>query len=188
MLGLSLLGWAIAGVVSADGLSPPRLTIVALQLVVGVLLLQRSPCGRSGSPGALLVSIPSLVAGGVSLSLAPPLVCWSTAIDVVFAAAGVLAIVAFLWLSRSFAILPALRGIVVGGPYRLVRHPAYVGELTMVGACTAAAEHVAALLLFPLTVALIVPRILAEERLLDDTPTYASYAARVRYRLVPGVW
>ena len=187
-LGLSFLGWAVAGALSAGGFSTPRLTIIALQVVVGILLLRRSPCGRSGSAVAVLVSLPSLAAGGVCLSMAPPLGHWPAWIDVVFAAGGTLAIFAFIWLSRSFAVLPALRGIVVGGPYRLLRHPGYVGELIMVAACAAAAGQVAALLLFVGAVAFLVPRILAEEQLLQNAPAYVAYAARVRYRLLPGIW
>ena len=178
----------MAGALSAGGFSTPRLTIIALQVVVGVLLLRRSPCDRSGSTVAVLASIPSLAAGGVSLALAPPPGHWPAWIDMGFAAGGALAIVSFLRLSRSFAVLPALRGVVVGGPYRLVRHPGYVGELIMVGACAAAAGNLAALLLLAGAVAFIVPRILAEERLLENAPAYVAYAARVRYRLVPGIW
>ncbi len=36
--------------------------------------------------------------------------------------------------------------------------------------------------------ALQVPRLLAEERLLKETPEYSDYMNKVRYRLIPGVF
>jgi protein-S-isoprenylcysteine O-methyltransferase Ste14 len=75
------------------------------------------------------------------------------------------------------------------GPYRLVRHPAYLGTL---------AGHLGFVLVFghwfPLVVwiGVFVPtairRILVEEPLLLELDGYAKYAAGVRYRLVPGLW
>ena len=38
-------------------------------------------------------------------------------------------IVGKMTLGRSFGVVPANRGVVVGGPYRLVRHPIYTGYL-----------------------------------------------------------
>ena len=58
----------------------------------------------------------------------------------------------------------------------------------MVGACGAATSARAALLLGAAAVALVVLRIKVEERLLGADPSYVAYAARVRFRLVPGVW
>ena len=39
-----------------------------------------------------------------------------------------------------------------------------------------------------LAAALLAARIVAEERLLAELPEYRGYAARVRFRLLPGVW
>jgi len=45
------------------------------------------------------------------------------------------------------------------------------------------------LAMVPIFIALFAIRIGIEERILrDGLPGYADYAARVRYRLVPGVW
>lgn len=93
-----------------------------------------------------------------------------------------------LMLRRSFGIIPANRGVKVEGPYRFVRHPMYLGYLCV---------HVGFLLMSPnpwnfsiyfLSFVGQVIRLLAEERLLRQDPTYDAYAGRVRWRLVPGVF
>jgi protein-S-isoprenylcysteine O-methyltransferase Ste14 len=79
--------------------------------------------------------------------------------------------------------------VATSGVYRVVRHPFYaadplifVGQALWLGSWTAAAHAVA-------PTALVVVRLVLEERLLRrELPGYAAYAERVRYRLVPGVW
>ena len=57
----------------------------------------------------------------------------------------------------------------------------------MVVACAAAAGGALTFILPPVVLALVIARILAEERLLRSAPAYIEYSKRVRYRLVPGV-
>jgi protein-S-isoprenylcysteine O-methyltransferase Ste14 len=92
---------------------------------------------------------------------------------------------ALLALGFSFSIAPEDRGIVMRGPYRLVRHPMYLGEiLSLLGLCLSAGNlwNWLALLLF---VRLLLVRISVEECVLAD---YAGYRTFVRWRLIPFVW
>jgi len=93
-------------------------------------------------------------------------------------------------LGRCFGLLPAARGVVTGGTYRLVRHPLYLGELTTMLGVALGAQRV--LLTVPawLFVALIQAiRAHYEERTLAEAfPHYRAYVAEVPYRIVPGLY
>jgi protein-S-isoprenylcysteine O-methyltransferase Ste14 len=102
-----------------------------------------------------------------------------------------------MWVMRenSFAApvvkLQTERGhrVVSGGPYAFVRHPMYSGAiLFLVGAALLLGSWWG-VILSPLFAVLLAIRSGIEERaLLAGLPDYADYAARVRYRLVPGLW
>jgi protein-S-isoprenylcysteine O-methyltransferase Ste14 len=74
------------------------------------------------------------------------------------------------------------------GPYRFVRHPIYLGHnITLAGFLLANFWWWNALV-FATVLIFQVLRIQAEERVLRATSDYQSYAARVRWRLVPGLY
>ena len=75
------------------------------------------------------------------------------------------------------------------GVYKFVRHPMYVGNLIMmVGIPLALGSYWGLLFVIP-GQAVLVFRILDEEKLLtQELAGYREYAQRVRYRLVPYVW
>jgi protein-S-isoprenylcysteine O-methyltransferase Ste14 len=98
------------------------------------------------------------------------------------------AIYAVLVLGRSISLLPEARRLVTSGPYALVRHPLYLGE--MVALAGIALQHVSvwALLLLGLTWSLQLRRMKYEEQvLIQSFPEYGDYMARTA-RLVPGVY
>jgi protein-S-isoprenylcysteine O-methyltransferase Ste14 len=99
-----------------------------------------------------------------------------------------LAVVSFLCLGRCFAILPAVRGTVTRGPYRIVRHPGYLGELLMILGCCIAGRRLLDLGPLVAAIPMVALRILAEERVLSTSVAYEKYAGQVRWRLIPLLW
>jgi protein-S-isoprenylcysteine O-methyltransferase Ste14 len=76
-----------------------------------------------------------------------------------------------------------------GGPYRYVRHPGYIGYIVAAFATPLALGSLWALIPAAITLCLFIGRTALEDRTLqDELDGYREYAARVRYRLLPGVW
>ena len=94
-------------------------------------------------------------------------------------------------LGRSFGLLPAARGLVTRGPYRVVRHPIYLGYLVAHIGFLLSNFSLRNLLVLALLYAAQVIRMAREESVLkagDDSSRYLAYCATVRYRIVPFVF
>jgi protein-S-isoprenylcysteine O-methyltransferase Ste14 len=79
--------------------------------------------------------------------------------------------------------------VATGGPYRAVRHPAYLGTILFELAVPILLHSWWALLASSANALLLVVRTALEDRtLLTELPGYGEYASRVRYRLLPGIW
>jgi protein-S-isoprenylcysteine O-methyltransferase Ste14 len=79
--------------------------------------------------------------------------------------------------------------VAIGGPYRYVRHPAYVGMILFEFAMSTLLASWWALAAAGFCASLIILRTALEDRTLKaELPGYVDYARRVRYRLVPGIW
>jgi protein-S-isoprenylcysteine O-methyltransferase Ste14 len=98
-----------------------------------------------------------------------------------------IALMAKLFLGRSFGIVPANRGVKDHGVYRWVRHPMYAGYML---------NQLSFLLVYfsPYNVAIYAGAWLAfwlraveEEKFLEQDQAYRDYRGRVRYRLIPGI-
>ncbi|OBK16119.1 methyltransferase family protein [Mycobacterium asiaticum] len=79
--------------------------------------------------------------------------------------------------------------VVSTGLYGQVRHPMYVGNVILMVGIPLALGSYWGLVVFIPALAVLVLRILDEERaLVDGLEGYGDYMQRVRYRLVPHVW
>ncbi|NQX89224.1 MAG: isoprenylcysteine carboxylmethyltransferase family protein [Halioglobus sp.] len=85
------------------------------------------------------------------------------------------AIYSMLYLGRSFSIFAEARRLVASGPYRLVRHPLYLGEMVAIWSYTLAYPSRWSLSVITLFTALQCWRAKVEERKLADN--FADYAA-----------
>lgn len=103
--------------------------------------------------------------------------------------AGIIfAICALIVLGRSISLLPEARRLVTSGPYALVRHPLYLGEMVAIAGVALQHPSAWALLLLVLSWALQLQRMKYEELVLFQSfPEYGDYMARTA-RLVPGVY
>ncbi len=102
-------------------------------------------------------------------------------------AAG-LSLVSLLTMGRLFGVRPALRGLVMTGPYRLIRHPMYLSYILADIGYNLQEWNFVTLLLVLVGWMSLVYRIHAEERMLSQHAQWPDYVALVRYRLFPGIW
>jgi protein-S-isoprenylcysteine O-methyltransferase Ste14 len=164
------------------------LLVISESLAVFLILTRRSATTVSTHPldwalSLIAVTAPLLAAPATASTSIPPQI----ATALMFAGMIIqISAKAALW--RSYGLIPANRGVKTRGPYRFLRHPMYAGYTLI---------HIGFLLGFPslqnfllyLTTLLIeVARLLREELILKKDPLYREYAARVRYRLLPGVF
>jgi protein-S-isoprenylcysteine O-methyltransferase Ste14 len=79
--------------------------------------------------------------------------------------------------------------VAAAGPYRYVRHPGYVGVIAITMATPLLLNSLVAFIPAAITTAIAVLRTALEDRTLHrELDGYTHYAARVRHRLVPGLW
>lgn len=171
----------------AATLRPSLFLAVAIETLVAVLFLLRAPAERATvTPYAWITSLggtltPLLLrpaAGGQDL----------LAGQVVQCGGAVLALVSLAFLSRSFGLLPAVRPLRLGGPYRWLRHPVYAGYTIQNLGYLASHATVRNLVVVAVALAFQVLRVQEEERLLGSVPEYAAYTRRTRWRLLPLVF
>jgi protein-S-isoprenylcysteine O-methyltransferase Ste14 len=75
------------------------------------------------------------------------------------------------------------------GPYRLVRHPGYVGFISQSFGAALLLGSVWTLIPAIIAAALMTIRTSLEDKMLRaELPGYSDYVKDVRYRLVPGIW
>jgi protein-S-isoprenylcysteine O-methyltransferase Ste14 len=79
--------------------------------------------------------------------------------------------------------------VVHTGPYAIVRHPGYATNLLAVAAIALALNSLVDLIPAALFAAVVFRDTAIEDRMLqEELDGYADYAAKVHYRLIPGLW
>jgi protein-S-isoprenylcysteine O-methyltransferase Ste14 len=143
----------------------------------GSLLGVAAAVGAQGSMVALGAFTTDAAAGGALLVG-----------NVVLLAGIVFTIVSVAVLGRCFGILPDVRGLVTRGPYRLVRHPVYLGEqVAALGLLIGSENRLPTSIAFVAVLVCQLVRTRYEEAgLTAQFPEYAAYAQRTK-RLIPGV-
>lgn len=122
------------------------------------------------------ISLPLQVAAMAVAVLGYALVIWATASNAFFS---------------QITRIQKERGhtVATGGPYRFVRHPAYVGTILFELATPVMLGSWWAIIPGGLGVLLFLARTALEDRtLLEELDGYQEYAQQVGYRLLPGVW
>ena len=100
----------------------------------------------------------------------------------------VISFVALSTLGRSFGVIAAHREIKRRGPYRLVRHPLYLGEALWFLSLVIQNLSWFNVALFCAQILCQVQRIREEESILSRDPVYLAYRDAVPYRLLPSVF
>jgi hypothetical protein len=165
------------------------LLLLASEALVVVLTVFRRPTGAvDRSTRARLLTAASLV-GPMLVRPAANAVFAGEAVTVSLAAIGLLIVIAGkISLGRSFGLMPANRGVVSSGLYRLVRHPIYLGYLiTHVGFVLANGTFGNIAIFLGADVTLMI-RAVYEERVLARDAAYRDYQSRVRWRVLPGIF
>ena len=79
--------------------------------------------------------------------------------------------------------------VIASGPYRLVRHPMYVGLIQLHQSMALILGSMWAMALAGLITILFLWRTALEDQTLrQELPGYEEYATVTRYRLMPGIW
>ncbi len=161
-----MTGAALMGIFSLVRIPPKTVTVTAnsIAATAGMMILPTLI-----KPG--LASVGLLNQAGMALEL----------IGVIFTQ------LARVYLGRSFGLLPANRGIVSKGPFRLMRHPIYVGWFVLTLGYAFIYPRPRNFVVIVAALLFMMWRIVQEEDLLGLDPEYRTYCEKVRYRLIPWV-
>lgn len=164
----------------------PLLLLVSEGLVVLFLIIRRPTESISRRPLDWVVAFAGTFAPLLVIKTATPQ--WIVAGAALMSFGLVIHVFAKLSLRRSFGLVAANRGVKSDGAYRYVRHPMYLGYILSHAGFLCLAPHAWNFAVYAVAWTCIVFRILAEERVLGADAAYQAYAARVRWRLLPGLF
>jgi protein-S-isoprenylcysteine O-methyltransferase Ste14 len=185
-------GVAVSNIVRALRMDPTRWTLIALLVTEGYALVLIVCARRSSLRDTSTVALVATLYSVFYYVFFDP--GRTTALISEFAGM-VFYIVGTAWqfsakasLGRSFGLLPAQRGMVASGPYRIARHPMYLGYVIgQTGFVLVNFSLQNLLILLGIYMALWL-RISREEAVLATSADYRAYQERVRWRLLPHVF
>jgi protein-S-isoprenylcysteine O-methyltransferase Ste14 len=116
-------------------------------------------------------------------------------VSVVLVAAGFTLCLWAMRVNRFFSSVVRIQSdrghvLITSGPYAYVRHPGYLAGIVIILASGLAIDSwLATFLLVAVSLPFLLYRTVTEDRvLLTELPGYPGYAARVRWRVIPGIW
>ena len=145
---------------------------------------------------ALSVGFPIVIVAGLDhrFGWSPVFPLWLIVLGIFLIALGYALAVWALVENRFFSGVVRIqmdRGHVVcdSGPYRIVRHPGYAGNILPLPGIVLALSSVWTLIPAAAALIIAVVRTALEDRALqEELPGYQDYVRRVRYRLFPGIY
>ena len=165
---------------------------VSQHLIVLAIAMTRAPPAaqdRSLATGiAVVVSYAYPYAQIIYLRWVPGQLAWPEGGFVLVTLAAFLSAASLITLGWRFGVRPALRSLASKGPYALVRHPMYLSYLLADIGYNLQEWNAGTALMVVTGWAALIYRICAEERILSLDAGWRTYAGRVRYRLLPGIW
>jgi len=191
LFGLSILCWAILGLYHSFSNSEfgiVRIIISVLNFTVGILVLSRRPIIALANERDTLLCIPSFICAGLLFKLTKPILEWNLFAETLFSIGGIITILSFLELGKSFAVLPDKREIKKDKFYSIIRHPAYFGESIMLLSCVLSASTNWSWIVFILFIPFLILRIITEENFLLKFKEYEIYSNHVKWKLIPFLW
>lgn len=189
------LGWAVVAVIGA-------MSVAGVALADPGLLRERTRPGPGAQDRALLLwsrllGLAAVVVAGLDVGRFH----WSDGVPLWLQVAGVAALglgfALSLWamtVNRFFSSVIRLQDdrdhqVITGGPYRWVRHPGYAGVFFAMPGLALALSSWLCLVPMLVFVALVLRRLVREDRFLHaKLEGYADYARDVRFKLIPGIW
>ena len=172
--------------------TPTDWIYVSMNVLVLVIAFVRRPArlrdNSIASGAAVFVSYTYAYAQVAILGRFPGHAAWPAAGLVLVLLGASLSLASLLSLGKYFGIRPALRGVTDRGLYRLVRHPLYLSYVIADIGYNLQEWSPATIVLVAAGWASLVYRIHVEERVLSHDEGWLDYTARVRHRLVPGIW
>jgi protein-S-isoprenylcysteine O-methyltransferase Ste14 len=176
----------------ADFLKTGRMTglllLVSEMLVVVLTVVRRSAAAVDRSLRARLLTTLSML-GPPLLQPAEVAAILPQAATVAASVAGLAIVIAGkITLGRSFGLMPANRGVVSSGIYRVVRHPIYLGYLITHVAFLLATPSVWNIAALVAADAALLLRAVCEEQTLSRDSRYRAYQQIVRWRVCPGLF